>query len=86
MSVKDIKHPRAVRLTVVEGVSVLQSSQLLQAGVQDSRPVTGHRESKRLPVWSYRPHPLLAPVGTRETPLPLCLDGTERNKDTKRHK
>ncbi len=49
-------------LTVVEGVSVLQSPQLLKAGVQDPCPVTRHRQSQRLPVWSYRPRPLLAPV------------------------
>lgn len=54
---------RQRRLTVVEGVSVLQSAQLLQASVQDPRPVTRHRQSQRLPVRSYRPRPLLAPVG-----------------------
>lgn len=57
---------RAGRLTVVEGVSVLQSSQLLEAGMQDPRPVTRHRQSQRLPVCSYRPCPLLAPVGRRK--------------------
>lgn len=61
-----INQDRIGRLTVVEGVSVLQSSQLLKAGVQDPRPVTRHRQSQRLPVWRYRPRPLLAPVGRRE--------------------
>lgn len=69
----------AGRLTVVEGVGVLQSSQLLKTGVQDPRPVTRHRQSQSLPVWSYRPCPLLAPVGRREIQVLLSLDVSKVN-------
>lgn len=57
-------------LTVVKSVRVIQAAELLQAGMRHSRPVTGHRQSQRLPLVTHRSRPFLVPdeeTGNRAT-------------------